>query len=448
MPKSEQFSVLVPTYTTILEHVTKHSEVSMKKRYVLPALAIAGATASLFAARAQGGVTVTIACGSVGQELELCKEGTSAWATKTGNKVTVFEGPQLTDDRLGFYQQQLAAQSSDIDVYQIGVLAANLIDLNEFIGADAIKVQNAGNIANNTSDGKLVAMPWFTDGGVLYYRTDLLKKYNVTVPKTWAQLAAAATKIQAGERKTNNKFYGFAFQGKDYEGLTCDALEWINSNGGGTIVDAKGNVTINNKAAAATLDLIASVAKKVSPPAVTTYAEEEARGVWQSGNIAFMRNWPYAYSLGQGADSAIKGKIGIAPLPNDGKNPSVGTLGGWQLGVSKFSKNQKVAADLVAYLTSTAVQKERAVKASYQPTISTLYSDADVLKAVPFFKDIAGRNPVARPSSVTGTKYPAVSTAFSAAVHSVLTGKAKGAAALAKLETALNKIKGAGWSAK
>jgi trehalose/maltose transport system substrate-binding protein len=422
----------------------------MKKRYVLPLITAGLAIGAMTMVRAQSDVTLTIACGAVGQELELCKANTAAFTAKTGIKVNVFEGPALTNDRQAFYQQQLAAESADIDVYQIdviypGVLANYMIDLKPYISADELKVQNQGIIANNTVGGKLVAMPWFTDGGVLYYRTDLLKKYNVAVPKTWGQMFAAAKKIQDGERKANNKFYGFVYQGNAYEGLTCDALEWIASNGGGTIVDAKGNVTINNKAAAATLDLIAAQSKLVSPPDVTTYDEEKARGVYQSGNAAFMRNWPYAYSLGQGADSVIKGKIGIAALPSDGKNASAATLGGWQLAVSKFSKNQKEAAQLVAFLSGVAIQKERAVKGSYQPTIPSLYTDKDVLTAVPFFKDLAARKPVARPSTVTGAKYPEVSNAFWTAVHSVLTGKAKGAAALADLEKKLNQIKGSGW---
>ncbi len=397
------------------------------------------------------GVTITIACGAVGQELELCKEETAAWAAKTGNKVTVLETPQLTNDRQGFYQQQLAAGSSDIDIYQIdviypGTLANFMIDLKPYVSADELKVQNQGIIANNTVGGKLVAMPWFTDGGVLYYRTDLMKKYGVAVPKTWSELFAAAKKIQDGERKAGKKdFYGFVFQGNAYEGLTCDALEWIASSGGGTIIDASGKVTINNAKAAAILDLVASQIKLVSPPAVTTYDEEKARGVFQSGNAAFMRNWPYAYSLGNQEGSAVKGKIGVAPLPAGPGGSNVGTLGGWQLAVSKFSKNPKVAADLVRYLTGREVQKERAIKGSFQPTIPDLYKDADVLKAVPFFKDLAGRQPVARPSTVTGPKYGEVSAAFWSAVHDVLSGKSKAAAALAALEKKLNQIKGSGW---
>jgi trehalose/maltose transport system substrate-binding protein len=425
----------------------------MNKRVVASAVAFLAAAGAVFVGTRAQDVNLTLACGAVGQELKICKENIAAFTEKTGIKVTPVEGPAFTNDRQAFYQQQLSAGSSDIDVYQIdvvypGVLANYMIDLKPYISAADLKVQNQGIIANNTVGGKLVAMPWFTDGGVMYYRTDLLNKYKLGVPKTWAQMFAAAKRIQDGERGTNKKFYGFVYQGNAYEGLTCDALEWIASNGGGTIIDAKGNITVNNEAAAKTLDFIAAQSKLVSPPDVTRYGEEEARGVFQSGNAAFMRNWPYAYSLGQGADSVVKGKIGIAPLPSDGKNSSAAALGGWQLSVSKFSKYPKESAQLVAFLASTAIQKERAIKGSFQPTIPTLYSDKEVLAAVPFFKDIKDRKPVARPSTITGTKYPQVSNAFWTAVHSVLTGKAKGAKALADLEAKLKTIKGAGWDKK
>ncbi len=363
----------------------------------------------------------------------------------------MLETPQLTNNRLALYQQNLSAGNSDIDIYQIdvihpGILGSFFIDLRPLIPAADISVQNQGIIANNTYEGKLIAMPWFTDGGVLYYRTDLLKKYGFKEPPTtWAQMFLMAKVIQAGERKANPNFYGFVYQGNAYEGLTCDALEWIASYGGGTIVDDKGNVTINNPKAIEALNFIAQNSKQVSPPGVTTYDEEAARGVFQSGNAAFMRNWPYAYSLGESAGSAVKGKLAVAPLPHGPGGQSVGTLGGWQLAVSKFSKHQKEAADLVAYLSSEAVQKQRAIEGSFQPTIPALYKDPEVLKAVPFFKDISGRVPVARPSTVTGAKYNQVSTAFWNAVHSVLTGQMDAKAALSGLATQLNQIKGPGW---
>ena len=151
----------------------------------------------------------------------------------------------------------------------------------------------------------------------------------------------------------NDKMRGFVFQAKAYEGLTCDALEWVNSFGGGTIVDDKGKITINNPKAAAALDLAASWVGKIAPEGVLNYAEEESRGVFQSGNAVFMRNWPYAWALGNAPDSAIKGKIGVSALPMggaDGKHAAA--LGGWQLAVSKYSANPDAAADLVKYLTS------------------------------------------------------------------------------------------------
>jgi trehalose/maltose transport system substrate-binding protein len=423
----------------------------MKTRYALSALAVALTVGAFGLVGAQSGVTVTIACGAVGQELDLCREATAEWAKKTGNKVVVLETPQLTNDRLGFYQQNLAAGSSDIDVYQIdvihpGILGGFMVDLKANGVTDAdLKAQNQGIVANNTYQGKLVAMPWFTDGGVLYYRSDLLRKYNVAVPKTWTQLFAAAKKVQDGERKTNNNFYGFVFQGNAYEGLTCDAVEWIASHGGGSVIDAKGNVTINNPKAILAIDTIAKNIKNISPPGVTTYDEEAARGVFQSGNAAFMRNWPYAYSLGQQDGSAVKGKIGIAALPAAAGASSAAALGGWQLSVSKFSKNPKAATDLVRYLTSSEVQKARAIKGSFQPTIPALYNDKDVIAANPFFKDLAARKPIARPSTVTGAKYNEVSSAFWTAVHNVLTGKTNATTSFADLEKKLNQIKGSGW---
>ncbi len=137
------------------------------------------------------------------------------------------------------------------------------------------------------------------------------------------------------------------------------------------------------------LDLAATWIGKIAPEGVLNYAEEESRGVFQSGNAVFMRNWPYAWALGNAEDSPIKGKIGVAALPMggaDGKHTA--TLGGWQLAVSKYSANPEIATDLVKYLTSSDEQKRRAIAAAYNPTIAKLYKDPEVLAASPFFGDL------------------------------------------------------------
>nr|WP_242674510.1 ABC transporter substrate-binding protein [Marinobacter halodurans] len=397
--------------------------------------------------------TVTISCGAVGAERQLCEQGTQAWAEKTGNQVKVVSTPNSSTERLSLYQQLLAAQSGDVDVFQIdviwpGMLADNFIDLSKYSnGAEKEHFQSL--VRNDTVDGRLVAMPWFTDAGVLYYRKDLLEKYDQPVPETWAQLTDVAKTVQAGERKAgNDKMWGFVWQGRAYEGLTCDALEWLASYNAGTIVDRDGKVTVDNPQAVKALEMAHSWIDTISPVSVLNYTEEEARGVFQSGNAVFMRNWPYAWSLAQSADSPVKGKVGVVALPKGGEDGRhAGTLGGWQLAVSKYSAHPEVAADLVMYLTSYKEQKRRAIEGSYNPTRPELYKDEEVLAKVPFFGDLfeTFKNGVPRPSSATGDKYGRVSNAFYNAVHSVLSGESSAEDALGSLDHQLNRLGRRGW---
>ena len=419
----------------------------------LPRLSTLVALATLGAAPAALAANVSISCGAVGQELELCKQGAEAWAKETGNTVTIVSTPNSTTERLALYQQLLAAGAKDIDVFQIdviwpGILGSHFIDLKPYAkGAEADHFQAI--IENNTVGGELKAMPWYTDAGILYYRSDLLEKHGKTPPTTWQELTATAKEIMDAERAAGNSgLWGFVFQGRAYEGLTCNALEWIDSFGGGEIVDAAGEITVNNPRAAEAVALAGSWVGTIAPEGVLNYAEEEARGVFQSGNAVFMRNWPYAWSLAQSADSPIRGKVGAVALPKGGPDgQNTGTLGGWQLAVSKYSANADAAADLVMYLTSKAEQKRRAIAGSYNPTIGDLYQDAEVLAAVPFFGDLYSTftNAVARPSRVTGEKYNRVSNAFWNAVHGVLSDKATGEAAMASLEGELRSIRRRGW---
>jgi trehalose/maltose transport system substrate-binding protein len=397
---------------------------------------------------------VSISCGAVGKELEFCKAGAEAWAKKTGKAVNIVSTPDSATERLALYQQLLAAGAADIDVFQIdvvwpGILASHFIDLSEAAGK-TVEEHFPAIVKNNTVRGKLVGMPWFTDAGVLYYRKDLLQTYHANPPSTWEELTSTARTIQDGERKGgNDKMWGYVWQGRAYEGLTCNALEWIASYNGGTVVDASGKVTIDNPGAAAALKTAAGWVDTITPKGVLNYGEEEARGVFQSGNAVFMRNWPYAWNLANNADSPIKDKVGVIALPKGGADGRhAGTLGGWQLAVSKYSKNQKEATDLVLYLTSTAEQKRRAIEGSYNPTIVSLYKDKEVLAAVPFFGDLYETfvNAVPRPSTPTGNKYNQVSSEFFNAASAVLSGRAEPAAALRMIDEELGRMsRGGEW---
>ena len=408
--------------------------------------------AMLGAARAE---TVSIACGAVGKELEICKSLSEAWAKKTGNQVKIVSTPNSTTERLALYQQLLAAGSGDVDVFEIdtiwpGILGTHFIDIGPYTkGAE--KEGFPAIIQNDTRDGKLIALPIYTDAGLMYYRKDLLEKYGVKPPETWDDLTAAAKKVIDGERAAGNAgLQGFVFQGKAYEGLTCDALEWVASFGGGTIVDPSGKVTINNPQAIKALDMAAGWLKSgVAPQGVLNYSEEEARGVFQSGNAVFMRNWPYAWPLAQGADSPVKDKVGVMQIPkggDDGKHASA--LGGWQMAVSKYSKHPEIAADLVVYLTSKDAQKIWSIEGGYTPAYPALYKDPDVIKANPFFAQLYETfvSAVPRPATVTGSKYNQVSNEFWNASYDVLAGKASGKDSLAALDAKLNRIsRGGKW---
>ena len=408
-------------------------------------LAIAALTIGV-AATPAAAESISIACSALGKESELCKSGAAAWAEQTGNEVRFVATPNSETDRFALYTQMLAAQSPDIDVFQIdiiwpGLIASHFIDLTPYLPEDLKEQHFSSIIENNTVDDQLVAMPWFVDAGLLYYRKDLLERHGASVPEEWSELGATAEKIQAAEREVGNeRMWGYVFQGRAYEGLTVNALEWIASFGGGTIVDDSGEVTVNNPRAVAALDLVASWIGTIVPEGVLSYTEEESRGVFQSGNAVFMRNWPYAWALANAPDSVIRGKVGIAPLPRggpDGKHAAA--LGGQQLAVSRYSEHPDIAADLVLFLTSAAEQKRRAIEGSFNPTIKDLYTDPDILQANPFMGELSEvfANTVARPSRITGNRYNRVSTEFFTAVHAILSGNGDAATNLSALDKQL-----------
>ena len=141
----------------------------------------------LLGAVAARAATLSISCGALGVELRLCREGVDAWAQQTGNTVDVISTPNSSTERFALYQQILASHSADLDILQIdvvwpGTLAPHLVDLAQYIPPDVTKEYFPALIANNTVNGRLVAMPWFTNAGVLYYRADLLKKYGAKPP--------------------------------------------------------------------------------------------------------------------------------------------------------------------------------------------------------------------------------------------------------------------------
>ncbi|MDX1653604.1 MAG: ABC transporter substrate-binding protein [Candidatus Competibacteraceae bacterium] len=395
---------------------------------------------------------ITISCGAVGQERQYCEEAANAWARDNGHTVNITSPPENSNQRYFQYLLDLNDGSDEVDVYQIdiiwpGLLARHFVDLREYIDDADIQRHFPTIIDSNTVDGKLVGMPWFTDVGLLYYRRDLLEKYGYQVPTDWSELADVALDIQEQEQGEDGELWGYVFQGNNYEGLTCNALEWFGAYGGGTVVDGQGNITVPNARAVMALARAAGWVDTIAPRAVLAYNEESARTTFQNGDAVFMRNWPYAWALVNGPDSPVAGQVGVAPLPQGGpKGRPASVLGGWQLAVSRYSNNPQAAAELVGYLTSEAVQRQRAIEGAYAPTIVALYEDPQVLEANPFFETLRPilDDAIARPASSTGDTYMAVSAHIWEAVHDVLQGYDSAAEALAKLRDQLRMIQARG----
>jgi trehalose/maltose transport system substrate-binding protein len=391
------------------------------------------------------GVRIRIAADSdVGLAGRWTKARAEEWATKTGNEIEYQSLPSSANEVLTLFSQYWAAQSSDIDIYQIdvtwpGIAAPHAIDLKKYFTEDTVRQFFPRIIENNTVEGRLIGIPFFTDAGLLYYRTDLLEKYGYKEPpKTWEELTKMAKTIQDGERAAGKvDFCGFVWQGSSYEGLTCDALEWIYSYGGGSIIEANGDISINNANALKAIELAKSWVGTISPRGVTTYKEEESRNIWQSGNAAFLRNWPYCYALGAKRESPIAGKFAVTVLPTGGDGgKNAATLGGWQLMVSRYSKNPDVAADLVRYLTSSEIQKRDAIELTRLPTRPALYTDKDVLAANPWFERMLPvfAHAVARPSTILKGNYNQFASAFFNNVSEVLNNQKPPEEALQTIE--------------
>ena len=396
---------------------------------------------------------ITCVSGAVGNAVEDFKKIVAPWEEKTGHTVTIVPMPASTTDQFGQYRLWLAAGNKDIDLYQTDViwapqLADQFVDLSDVAG-ELMEEHFPSIVESQTVNGRLVALPLFTDAPALYYRKDLLEKHGMSVPSTWEELTTTAQAIQDAERAEGNAdLWGFVWQGNAYEGLTCDALEWVKSFGGGQIVEPDGMISINNPQAIAAIELAKTWVGTISPEGVLAYQEEEARGVWQTGNAVFMRNWPYAYSLGNSDDSAVKGLFGVTTLPTGGDNDSsAATLGGWNVAVSKYSENQEAAISLALYLAGAEAQKMRTLIASNLPTIVSLYDDADIAREqpiIPSWKDVF-LQAVPRPSAPTKVKYNEVSNKFFTAVHASLSGNGSVAENLELLELELEELKGSRW---
>ncbi|OPY65408.1 MAG: putative ABC transporter-binding protein precursor [Syntrophorhabdaceae bacterium PtaU1.Bin034] len=311
--------------------------------------------------------------------------------------------PSSTDEQHQFYVINLEGASRDFDVLSLDVIwvpefarAGWLMDLTHLLPESGKRDFFPGLMEAATFKGEVYAIPWYIDAGVLFYRTDLLAKHGIAVPRSWGDLASAAQYIASRERG----IHGFVWQGKQYEGLVCNMLEYLWSNGGSVLHNGKPVIDsqANRQALAFTRNLIVT---RASPSLVTTATEETTREIFGSGRAVFMRNWPYAWNIFQREGSPVRGRVAVTELPSFPGHSPAPALGGWQLGINRHSRNREAAARLVKFLTSVRVQKELALNVGYQPVRRSLYEDAEFKEKLPFVAGLYTVFTEARPRPVT-----------------------------------------------
>ena len=355
--------------------------------------------------------------------------------------VTYTNGPNSTDQLRQTIVTALRARSGAQDILSMDIIwpaefASNgwTAKLDDKWPSSERAKYLPGPVQGCTFQGSIWAAPLRTDAGLLYRRTDIVQ----TAPTTYDDMTTmAAQGVSSGKTK-----YGYLWQAAQYEGLVCDFIEVLAGYGGSVLDpnDAK-KVTINSPEANAALTKMVSWVGGISPKAITTFMEEDARTSFQNGDATFMRNWPYAYSLGNDATkSKIANKFDVSVLPYGGSNSTPHScIGGWQLGINAFSKNVDAAWEFVKYMLSPEAQKTSASEASVFSTLLAVYDDPGVLAAQPFFKNVKPVFATAVPRPVS-PKYPDITTAIQARIHAALIGQSSVADALSSLASDLQSI--------
>jgi len=337
-----------------------------------------------------------------------------AFEAKKGIQVKLIRLPADTEQRRQRIVIPLQAKAHDPDVFLMDVIWVGMIAKAGWLEPlDAYIKQSKCNMDIffkrviedvDTFDSKIIALPVYIDGGLLYYRKDLLTKYGYNnPPSTWAELVKMARNIQTEEKAKNNDFWGFVWQGAMYEGLVCTFLEFATSGGGGFLSDKSGRIRINTKANKKALQFMVDLIhkEKISPPnTFTELKEEEVRLIFQQGNALFERNWPYAWALHTSAPS-LKEKVGITKLPHFNGGKSASTLGGWHIGISRFSDVKTQAWEFVKFITSFEQQKGFTLELGWNPCRIDVYQAPEIKRKLPHLivlKDVF-ENAVARPSS-------------------------------------------------
>jgi multiple sugar transport system substrate-binding protein len=360
--------------------------------------------------------------------------------THPDERVTLVELPDSADET----RAQMATDLRGGDRSRFDVLNIDVNWTSEFAAAGWIRPLPRDRfplgaflppvVGTATYAGRLYAVPYVTNAGLLLYRKDVLAKEGLAPPRTWAELERQARTV-APEHGLD----GYAGQFLPYEGLTVNAAEAVYSAGGTILGDEGERVTVDSAAAREGIGFLArGVREGWIPREALTYKEEESKRAFQDGRLLFLRNWPYAYVGASAEGSRVSGKVGAVPLPGpDGPGTSV--LGGSNLAVSTHARHPDSAARLIAYLTSERVQRQVLTRGALPPVRAALYDDPELVREFPYLPTLRESVLAAAPRPKS-PHYDQVSLAVQAVVHDAMTGRQTPEAAVRRLARELAAI--------
>ncbi len=367
------------------------------------------------------------------------------WNAKHPNeKVTITELPESADDQRDAMVRNAQAKSKEYTVLNLDVVWTAEFAANRWVvqlPQDQFDLKNFLEPAVNTAKyrGNLYAVPVYSDGGLLFYRKDLLTAAGITdAPKTWDEMKSDCSKIKALPGNANLGCYAGQFD--KYEGLTCNFSEAVQS-AGGSILDESGKPTVDTAEAKDGLNFLVNGVKDGEiPQAAVTYQEEPSRRAFQDGELIFLRNWPYVYAKATATDgsSKINGKFDVSPLPGK-SGPGVSTLGGHNFAISSFAENKATALDFIKFFTSEDSERSNLLATSQAPTRTSLYDDQELVAKFPYLTTLKESilTAVPRPQAV---KYGDVTAAIQEAAYGAINGDKSTDDALKDLQSKLETL--------
>mgnify|MGYP002780529434 CR=1 FL=1 len=307
-------------------------------------------------------------------------------------RIEMVRGPNAADAVENLYTTSFLLGDSPYDILFSDVVwipkfaaAGWLMDLSDRVSeADLADFLEADVAAGVYQDG-FYRMPFRSDMGMLYYRTDLLDQAGLQPPETFADLIAASETIQA-QADAN---WGYVWQGLQYEGLVTNFVELVAGYGGFWIDPDTLEVGLDQPAAIQATEFMKGVINQgISPPGVTNYIEEDALRQFENGNAVFMRNWPYAWAEANKDSSPVAGNIALKPMVHSADEQPAACLGGWGFGISATTPHPEEAWRVVEYFTSPGPMKQFITEFAYVPSRRALFTDPEVLAVFPHYEQL------------------------------------------------------------